>query len=243
MNLQKIGINRLADFIGKLLHFPLQFGVGDNKAQSVDTRRHVLEAYSAVFENGKYASGKAHFGVHHRLFDTDNGKAFFARDTRDYVFSRAFGQDERTRRGRIKGIFDINGNTRRIYGEYAFGMKYVCAHIRKFSEFGIRKRPHDTGFINYARISGHKSVHVGPVFVNGGGNASCNNGTGNVGAAARERNYFPSVLTAVKTRNNRGSQRFYLFNDYVVTVIRVKSARLGKSDYIFCVHKGEAEKL
>ena len=182
-----VGVYGLLKSGKHLLHFAGDVLVANDDGKRIYARRHVLERYSFKFKHGKHFSAKADFGVHHILFDIDDGKAFFACDTGDdfFVFRQIFfGNYHSAVIGRIESVFDIDGDSNATHGEYGFGMQNLRSHIRKLAKFAIAQKIDDFGAVHNSWIGGQKSVHVRPVFVHVRTDRTCDERTRYIRAAA-----------------------------------------------------------
>ena len=169
-------------------------------------------AKPVVFYDRKHATNEPHFGIHHRLFDKDNGKVLFAGDTRYNLVAHRFilfvRHYHRACVVGLKGVADIDGNFLFHYGENGFRVQDRRAHIGKFAQFFISNLPYGFRFGNYSRIADQESADVRPVFVKVGVYTARDDRTRYIAAATAESLDIPFRIPAVKTWDNR---LFYVF--------------------------------
>ena len=148
----------------------------------------MLEAYVALFKGTENILSEANCGVHHILFDLDNGEALLARNTCDGVFAGlgSVGNDESASVLGVVGVLNVYGNACLSYREDSVLVENGSAHVCKLSQLSVGDSCDRLGVVNDPGVADKEAAYVSPVLIKNSVDSICNDRTCNIGAASGE---------------------------------------------------------
>ena len=186
-HLDTVGAHLLRDvFENHVLHGVEGLGV-HHDAHGVDSARAEFVGKAFAFEHGEHAAAKAHFLVHHGLFDVDHREALAAGDTRnrELGFFRGGADDGAGIFGTVR-VADVDRNLLRAARGDGFVVEHAGAGVGEFANFAVAHVFDRERIFHDARVSHEHARHVGPVFVLGSIDTVGEDGARNVGTATAE---------------------------------------------------------
>ena len=202
-HLDTVGAHLLRDvFENHVLHGVEGLGV-HHDAHGVDSARAEFVGKAFAFEHGEHAAAKAHFLVHHGLFDVDHREALTAGNTRnrELCFFRS-GADDGTRILRAVRVADVDRNLLGAARSDRFVVEHRSAGVSEFADFAVAHVFDRQRIFDDARVSHEHARNVGPVFVLGGIDAVGKDSARDVGTATAEGLHFATEVRAIEARQH-----------------------------------------
>ena len=133
--------------------------------------------------------------------------------------------DERTRRLRVEGVLDPDGNLLLAYGIQGGRIHHLGAEVTQFGGFLVGQFVDDVGRLDNAGIGGHEAIDIGPNLQYRGVQGRCEDAGGVVGTAAAQGDDVTGAVAGDEAGNDGDGTSLpisgELFGDQLVRSLEV----------------------